>query len=215
MRATALCSFLLTIAPCLPASGETLYTDKTTFLSNAGPVELESFENHVVATAPHPAPGFSARSIGSLVITNSTDTPDLEFFNQPTANGHATDGVNYLVWYGLTSSDSITFAISSPVSAFGISIMDYGSPSHSSPLTFLTDTGYSGVAATAPAGDGNEQFFGIVGGFFTRVTLTRPSLADGIAFDSLYYDIAYVPEPSPLSLAGVSAIALAALRRRK
>ncbi|MBA4106491.1 MAG: hypothetical protein C0485_12100 [Pirellula sp.] len=99
--------------------------------------------------------------------------------------------------------------------AFGINIVDYGYPSHSTPLTFSTDTGDTGVAATAPAGSDNEQFFGVVSAPFNSVTFTRTELADGVVFDEMYYDLFAVPEPGATFLAGVATVGLVALRRRK
>lgn len=214
MRPIAICSFLLALASGLSVNGATLFTSEASFLSNAGPVELDSFETQP-ATAPHPSPGFAARSSGPWTITNSTDTADLAFFNQPAAVGHATHGVNYLTWYGQTSSNSVTFAFSTTVIAFGINIVDYGYPSHATPLTFSTDTGEAGVAAMAPADSDNEQFFGIVSAPFNSITFSRTELADGVIFDEMYYDLYAVPEPGTACLAGLAAMGLAALRRRK
>ncbi|MBA4104826.1 MAG: hypothetical protein C0485_03630 [Pirellula sp.] len=134
-------------------------------------------------------------------------------FNQTAMPGHATHGTNYLVWFGQTSSSSITFTFSIAQSAFAANIVDFGYPTHSTSLTFSTNAGDNGVSAVAPKPEDNEQFFGIIGAPFTSITFTRDTQDDGIIFDEVYYRA--VPESGAIALGCVAAVGIADMSRRR
>ncbi|BBO33057.1 hypothetical protein [Lacipirellula parvula] len=201
--------FCLMTFPVITAKGATTFNNEASFLGSAGLVALESFE---ALPATSPSPGVASIASGQVTITNSTATGDFDIWDQPASAGHATHGDKYLVWYGLTTSASLTFTFPAPLAAFGLNIVDYGYPTHSTPLTFSTNAGDSGVAAVAIDAIDSEQFFGLLGSPFTSITFYRGALSDGVVFDEIYFRA--LPEPTAVALAGMAIVGLVALRRR-
>lgn len=210
MRSIAFSTLLLTLAPCLPTIGATVFTSEASFLGSAGAVSLESFET---LPATDPFPGVELVASEHVMITTSPAGADLDIWGHSASAAHATHGDKYLVWYGQTSSASLTFAFPAPLIALGVSIVDYGYPANGTPLTFSTNAGESGVAAVGIEDIDNEQFFGFKGLPFTSITFSRGSMADGIGFDEMYFRA--LPEPGAGTLSGIALLSLAALRRRK
>ncbi len=201
--------FCLVTFPAITAEGATTFNNEASFLDSAGLVTLESFET-LPATSPFP--GVASIASGQVTITNSTATGDLDIWDQPVSAGHATHGDKYLVWYGQTTSASLTFTFPAPLVAFGVNIVDYGYPAHSTSMTFSTKAGDSGVAAVAIDAIDSEQFFGVLSSSFTSITFYRGSLSDGVVVDEICFRD--LPEPTAVALVGIAIAGLVAHRRR-
>jgi hypothetical protein len=201
--------FCLVTFPAITAKGATTFNNEANFLGSAGSITLESFET-LPATSPFP--GVASIASGQVTITNSSATGDLDIWDQPVSAGHATHGEKYLVWYGQTTSATLTFTFPTPLVAFGVNIVDYGYPAHSTPMTFSTNAGDSGVAAVAIDAIDSEQFFGVLGSPFTSITFYRGALSDGVVFDEIYFRA--LPEPTAVALTGIAIAGLVAQRRR-
>jgi hypothetical protein len=196
-----------------PCSAATVFTSSAPFLNAAGTLNFESFE-----TFPRTDP--SPPSLSSLVTNGFTliDAATINSFDvwdhqlNSTPNGDATDGVKDIVWFANNPSTSLTFQFSSPVNAFGLTIVGYGLPANTSPLTFSTSSGEVGIAALGSQPASNRQYFGVIGAPFTSITFSRTNLGDAMSLDSVHYGLA-VPEPPSMVFSLIAAVALIFYRK--
>lgn len=105
---------------------------------------------------------------------------------------------NSLLSFGETAGHSIAFSFASPISAFGIDILDVSDRGNI--LSFTLNTGDSG-AATTLAGSWHDEFFGVISTTpFSSITFTWSRGGDGVYWDDLRYqhELTAAPESIPM-----------------
>ncbi len=186
------------------ATAATTYTSESAFHAAAGGgLSFESFES------PSSVTGTSvtlADVTFSCINGGSTYCPG--FFGVRSLN--ATDGVQTV--YG-ASPDSLVFTFNSPITHFGIDVIDFGTVG-ASDLTI--DWGNGSEVLYSSYSGGGVLFAGVIDSMgFTTVTFTASAPADGIDFDRLFYK-GTVPEPATwaLLIAGFGLVGIAARRQK-
>lgn len=186
------------------------FNNEAAFLAAAAaPLNFESFEN-----ATSPSATTVAFAGGTFACAGTGYCPG--FFGTWTLG--ADTGVQSVYF---ASPDSATFTFNSPITAFGVHIGGAGDVSPNT-LTATLGNGDSGLALNNYTGDysvfgSNNQYFGAISTTaFTTVTFTTSNSGDGIAFDSMSFGVAAVPEPETYAmlLAGLGVMGAVARRRR-
>lgn len=208
LQSISICWFALVCTNVFGAPS--LFYDETAFLSQTGPLTLESFEQLL---ATDPLPGSLAQIVtDAFTLTNSTGTLDFDVWDATIPNlAHPTHGNQFVVWYANLASTSVTFQFHQPINTLGVNIVNYGSLIDDSPLTFVTDGGDSGNAAFAPFPTGNDQFFGILGTTFTSITFARSHQNAAPIFDEIYFG--NIPEPKSFVSALIAVVSCGVLPR--
>lgn len=189
----------------------TLYTSETTFLAEAGPVALESFETVAARTRsnqPILTPTFEITPSPSLVgVQDALNSPEQAYGAFPS------DGSRYLFLYReLEATGTLVFQLAAPATAFGFHVTDIGEATGQ--VTVRTGVGDTTSDITlanydTPGLGGNLFFYGFTQTQpFTQVTLTFTGVDEALGLDEVYAST--IPEPAswmlmlPLSLAATS-----------
>jgi len=174
------------------------------FLADNVGLTMESFESYADgATLPLATAGF-------VVSTDNTTFGTWNGINTLMAS----DGVKS-VRYGADNGNSILFTFNSPVTVFGMYIMDFGTAGGSPVLTFYDDKGDSQVVVTGE--NPGTIFYGAeLSSAITKVQFTMTgSDGDGIYFDSVYSGSkAVVPIPAAFWLLGSGIVGLFGMRKK-
>ena len=202
------CTLLpLLVFPALAAP--VVYTDQTAFQTAAGGAltGFESFETLTLYSSPtYTLPLVTINCVGFCSVD------DL----------YATDGTAIV---GNTGSNSIaptvTFSFASPITMFGVDILDFGTILTNSLTADLSNGSgvlfYSGVSGQAP---GNARFAGVIDpAGFTSITFAWTSWNDYVGFDRMQVDLSATATPEPasglLALASLMAVARYSQRRTR
>jgi len=180
------------------------WNSETQFLADNTGLAMESFESYADG-APLPL------STAGFVV--STDNQSYGSFNAINTL-LASDGAKS-VRYGADNGNSILFTFNSPVTVFGMNIMDFGTAGGSPVLTFYDDKGDSQVVVTGE--NPGTIFYGAeLSSAITKVQFTMTgSDGDGIYFDSVYSGSkAVVPIPAAFWLLGSGIVGLFGMRKK-
>jgi hypothetical protein len=193
-------ALFVALLPVMPASAEPIFfTDYAAFAAAAGHTTLEDFATSFADTPSVNVSGFT-------LAAYSDDGLIRRWFNGTDGNG------GFFIISGGLSSVVLDFDV--PVTAFGISIVDFGTTTAPSTLVFDDGTGSRRyTVATGPLANGTELFFGVVDRVpFRHAVLTSTSIDDSIFFDRVLYN--RVPDAgSTLLLLGLAAVALRTVPR--
>jgi len=185
------------------AGGITVFPDQASFLTAAGPVITEDFEDELLIGTPHSGAmtpiAFDDFTAGSTPA--ALKVLDVEWYgNHNTTPG----GSRYLsadtdISY---QSSEVSFTFDFPVSAFGLYLIDI----EESVVLTINGNNY-----TVPAnGNAGESYFGIItDSLFTLVHMDMGVEDSHTSMD----DIAYIPEPATIMLLGLGSLAL--IRRKR
>lgn len=188
----------------------TTYTDEATFLANAGPTVMESFENAPVTDGAVLLPGLTAAELDDHFDVDGFSS-SFQIWNDPP---HATDGDQALFWLAQNptpppNDDDKSFTLSnfdglsSSITALGMYIVDWASAGATGTLTFSNDNGESVIVAESPPSlpDWSTFFFGVVSDTpFTSGTFTTNTDDGWHLIDSVYYSAAEAQVPAPATL---------------
>lgn len=176
-----------------------LFSNRAAFESaiTAGNLNVESFETAFVSIPEVDFGGFSASVSGrSFGVRHNDET--------------STDGS-----WSIDADPSVTFNFYSPVNAFGIDIIDFGTDFDFARMLF-TGFGLTDYEIATSVGFNTRYqsfFFGIIdpSNTWTKATLTNTDTGDSMMYDRLAYGnvtINDVPEPNALGLLGLGLIGL-------
>jgi hypothetical protein len=160
------------------ASAAQLYTDKSSFQSDAGDfLSIESFESFSSG---------SSITFPDFILSSDGDPFTIESVN-------VTDGLQSIRMEDPGSNGStMTFQFSSPVNAFGIDIFDALDFGTSGSLSLLTDNGDSLTCLVAPQPGGSAlRFCGLVDdtSTFNTLTILSTQTGDGLQLDFAQYGL--------------------------
>ncbi len=188
----------------MPAAAQTLYTSRATF--NAATVTTtQNFNNGPTAST------VTSRSYGALTFSCTTGSYCPGFFGARSQG----NGGSGSVFFGLP--DTSTFSFTSPITAFGIDVLDVGTIRGSDFSVIINGTSY---LLQDDYTSGAAFFFGYTGAPITSISFTGTAFGDGVDFDDAAYGslrvAAAVPEPSTwaMMLLGFGAIGFSIRRRR-
>jgi len=198
--------------------------DKATFLASAGPTTMESFENIAVTPGATLLPSIPASDLDNhFDVTGASSR--FQIWNDPAA----TDGDQALFWLAMNATPppdntdkSFTLsnfdAVSAPITALGMYIIDWASAGAIGTLTFSNDNGESQIVAVSPPSlpDWNTFFYGVISDIpFTSATFTTNTDDGWHLIDEVYYSAsASIPEPATLLLFGLGGLGMVGLRGR-
>jgi hypothetical protein len=181
------------------------YYDESEFLAATPPLDMESFETYAL-TGPTDylsLDHFTIQASASTLMIS--DTPYV-------SGGHATDGVQYVV--SETVAYQLDFDLSSPVKAFGLTMVDWGDSQGGTGWLTFSNQGeelFTMTVALIIGPSDLEYFYGAACvEEFDHVTIGHDSGSDAFAFDEVYFG---VPEPVSLAILTVGSFTL--FRRRR
>ena len=203
------------LCPATSLAAAVFYNVSADFLAVSGQVAFDSYEDLVLDGYVDQVvrPGFTMNSVVTPSIPE--EGYGLYLYNFTTGFGaYATHGDSFVVHQSDTDG-ILRFDFASPVTAFGLSITDWESPTGTdATLSFSNELGDQHVIATGPLANGNELFFGIVSDTpFTQAEFLSTSPLEAYGLDSVYYT-AVVPLPGSLLLMIGALLPLGAVRRK-
>ncbi len=189
------------------AHAATTFTSEASFLSAAGPLSFESFED----LAPTNTVGtVEALTLAGFTLSHSGPTTQafdtLTGFNFATEGQFATHGSKWVYARshnggGSTgNTETIVFSFNHLVSSFGFTITDaLDTATGPNQLSLTTNGGDAAMVLTGMRSNGNQAFFGIISGTpFTQVQLHNQKSQDGYGLDRIHFTA--VPEPGGWAL---------------
>jgi hypothetical protein len=180
------------------------WNSETQFLADNTGLAMESFESYADGT---PLP---LATSGFVVSTDNTSYGSFNAVNTFVAS----DG-SKSVRYGADDGQSIFFTFNSPVTVFGMYIMDFGTTGGTPVLTFYDDKGDSQIVV-AGENPGTIFYGAELSSAITQVQFKMTgSSGDGIYFDSVYSGSkAVVPIPAAFWLLGSGIVGLIGMRKK-
>lgn len=192
----------------------TAYFDEAAFLANAGPLNVDSFED----LAPSGGTASESLARAGYQVTSTAFGAGFGLYSYSAPSGFgafATDGDGYLV-HQTDVAQSLVFQFDTAVHAFGFTVTDWDNPlvTGDAKLMLGNNAGDKVLVTATPMMDGDALFFGIVNTAFafTEVTLFNTSNNEAYGIDGVYFSQP-VPVPGALLLFG-SALAGSAFVRR-
>lgn len=182
------------------------WSSESQFLTDNPGLAMESFESYADET---PLPLVTA---GFVVSTDNVSYGEFNAINTFVAS-NGTKSVRY----GADNGNSIFFTFNSPVTVFGMYIMDFGTTGGSPVLTFYDNLGDSQVVIAGEYPTYNSIFYGAeLSSAITQVQFTMTgSSGDGIYFDSVYSGSQpAVPIPAAFWLLGSGIVGLFGMRKK-
>jgi hypothetical protein len=227
MRLVSILPVLGLVVSGIPSADAAIFTftNEAAFRAAVSGEKLESFETYQPTGVGSNSLTLTDFSMSALPAPNNS-APLFMFPLQvflgydPGLNANATHG-NAWARYQSDANETLRFVFNSPVQNFGVNIIDWGDTLYSpGSLILSTDLNDSHTIASAPQGNGNVMFFGLINtsaAFSTIDLLSQPQL-NTFGVDEVYYAArsTVIPEPAMLfvwSLLFASSLLVPAWRR--